>query len=292
MDVHLRDLRALIAVAEEESITRAAERLFIAQPALSKQLRSLERQLGFPVLDRHPRGVVLTAAGQTLVAAARDIVARWDEALADFRTAATAGRIVIGMQTAVGRGLQKSALARFRELSPGVIPSLRLVSWSDPSAGLDDGTSDVAFLWLPTPSDDLDVLPIVRERRCVALPSDHRLARQERVAFADLLEEPIIALPPEAGSLRDFWIAAPERNGRPAVIGATAETPDAVFEAVASGLGVVLLSEGNAHLYSRSEVSIRPVDGLSPAVLALAWRRADRRSLVAAFVRAVDEQLG
>ncbi len=291
MDVHLRDLRALIAVAEEESISRAAERLFIAQPALSKQFRSLERQLGFPILTRQPRGVALTPAGEALVVGAREIIARWDGALADLSALTSAEQIVIGMQTAVGRGLQKRALARFRELSPGVTPSLRLVGWRDPSAGLGDGTSDVAFLWLPVPSDDLDVLPIVREPRCVALPADHRLAREERVAFADLLEEPIIALPPEAGPLRDFWIATAERSGRPAAIGAVAETPDAVFEAVASGLGVVFLSEGNAHLYARPEVIIRPVDGLSPAVLALAWKRADRRPFVAAFVRAVDEQL-
>jgi DNA-binding transcriptional LysR family regulator len=291
MDVHLRDLRALIAVAEEESITRAAERLFIAQPALSRQLRSLERQVGVPVLDRHPRGVVLTAEGQALVTGAREIVARWDETLVDLRALTAAEQIVIGMQTAVGRGLQKTALARFRELHPGVTPSLRLVSWRDPSAGLGDGTSDVAFLWLPVPSEELDVLPLVRERRCVALPADHPLAREERVGFADLLREPIVALPPEAGPLRDFWLATSERGGVPAIIGATAETPDAVFEAVASGLGVVLLSEGNAPLYSRPGVTIRPVDGLSPAVLALAWRRSDRRPLVAAFVRAVDEQL-
>jgi DNA-binding transcriptional LysR family regulator len=70
-----------------------------------------------------------------------------------------------------------------------------------------------------------------------------------------------------------------------------AETPDAVFEAVASGLGVVLLAAGNAELYERPGVVSRPVEGLRPSVLALAWRRSDRRPVVASFVRSVSEQL-
>jgi DNA-binding transcriptional LysR family regulator len=125
----------------------------------------------------------------------------------------------------------------------------------------------------------------------VALPADHPLAGGDRLRFADLLDEPFVALPDAAGPLRDFWLGLDERAGRPPVVGAVAETPDAVFEAVASGLGVVRLAAGNAALYERPGVVSRPVDGLAPSVLALAWRRSDRRAVVASFVRAVDEQL-
>jgi DNA-binding transcriptional LysR family regulator len=172
-----------------------------------------------------------------------------------------------------------------------VLPSLRLVGWQDPTAGLADGSSDVAFVWLPVPLDDVDVLPVATEDRWVALPADHPLAGGDRLRFADLLDEPFVALPDAAGPLRDFWLGLDERAGRPPVVGAVAETPDAVFEAVASGLGVVLLAAGNAALYERPGVVSRPVDGLAPSVLALAWRRSDRRAVVASFVRAVDEQL-
>lgn len=288
MDVHLRELRALVAVAEEQSITRAAQRLFLAQPALSRRLQALERQVGVPLLTRLPRGVALTEAGRALLGPAREAVTAWERGRAAVLAATPAGRLVVGMQTAVGRGLQRRALARFAELAPGTVPTLRQVDWRDPTAGLADGSSDVAFVWLPLPMDDVDVLPVATEDRVVALPTDHRLAGAPGIEFPDLLDEPFIALPDSAGPLRDAWLAVAERGGRPPVVGAVADTPDAVFEAVASGLGVVLLAAGNADLYARPGVVCRPVTGLSPAVLALAWRRSDRRPAVAAFVRAVD----
>jgi DNA-binding transcriptional LysR family regulator len=291
MDVHLRDLRALVAVADEHSVTRAAERLFVAQPALSKQLRALERQVGVALLERLPRGVALTEAGRALVGPAREAVEAWDRGVAAVRAVAVTRQVVVGMQTAVGRGLQRRSLARFRELAPGVVPSLRLVGWHDPTAGLADGSSDVAFVWLPVPLDDVDVLPIATEQRWVAVPADHPLAGRDRLDFADLLDEPFVALPDAAGPLRDFWLAVDERGGRTPIVGAVAETADAVFEAVASGLGVVLLAAGNAPLYARPGVVSRPVEGLRPSVLALAWRRSDRRPVVASFVRAVQDQL-
>lgn len=291
VDVHLRDLRALLAVAEERSVTRAAQRLFLAQPALSKQLRALGRQLGVPLLERLPRGVALTEAGRALLEPARDAVQAWDRGLAAVRAVATAASVVIGMQTAVGRDLQRRSLARFRELAPGVVPSLRLVGWQDPTAGLADASSDVAFVWLPVPLDDVDLLPVATEQRWVALPDGHRLAGSATVAFSDLLDEPFVALPDAAGPLRDHWLAVEDRGSRAPVVGAVAETADAAFEAVASGLGIALVAAGNAPLYARPGTVCRPVDGLAPAVLALAWRRSDRRPVVAAFVRAVDEQL-
>lgn len=278
-------------VAEELNVTRAAQRLLIAQPALSRQLRALERQVGVPLLERLPRGVALTEAGRALLGPAREAVEAWERGWSSVRALATATQIAVGMQTAVGRGLQRRSLARFGELAPGVIPSLRLVGWSDPTAGLADGSSDVAFLWLPVPLDDIDTLPVATEPRRVALADDHPLAAREQIAFAELLDEPFVALPDTAGPLRDFWLAVDQRGGRPARVGAVAETADAALEAVAAGLGVVLLAAGNAALYERAGVVSRAVDGLTPAVLTLAWRADDRRPVVAAFVRAVDEQL-
>lgn len=247
--------------------------------------------MGTALLERLPRGVALTEAGRALLGPAREAVQAWDRGWSAVRALATATQIVVGMQTAVGRGLQRRSLARFGELAPGVVPSLRLVGWSDPTAGLADGSSDVAFVWLPVPLYDVDTLPVATEPRLVALAAAHPLAGRERIAFAELLDEPFVALPDSAGPLRDFWLAIDHRGGRPVRVGAVAETADAVLEAVAAGLGVVLLAAGNAALYERAGAVSRAVAGLSPAVLALAWRASDRRPVVAAFVRAVDEQL-
>ena len=287
--MHLRDLRYFLAVAEEGSITRAAQRLFVSQPALSKQLQALERQLGTSLLQRQPRGVTLTEAGLALLPHARAVLADWDVAATDVRAATPGGTFVIGMQTAVGRGLQRRALATFRAREPGWVPSLRLVAWTDPTAGLADGTSDVAFLWLPLTVDGLVTVALREEPRHVLLPAGHPLAAREVVPFAALLDEPFVALPAQAGALRQHWLAIEARGGRPAVIGAVADTADAVLEMVASGLGVALLAEGNVPLYARPGVITRPTSGLGPAVLALAWRDCDRRPVVAAFVSALEE---
>lgn len=91
MDVHVRDLRYFVTVADELHFTRAAERLRISQPALSKQIRALERQLGFRLFDRGPRGVGLTVQGEALLPAARPLVGDWEHALRAARSAGPGG---------------------------------------------------------------------------------------------------------------------------------------------------------------------------------------------------------
>ncbi|MGW0806545.1 LysR family transcriptional regulator [Nonomuraea sp. NPDC002799] len=287
MDVHLRELRYFLAVAEELNVTRAAERLFVSQPALSKQLRVLERQLGFRLFERVHSGVVLTRQGEALLPIARDLLERWNAGLRSVRAAAPAGTLVIGMQTAVGRGLQQEALRRFRTAMPGWEVSLRLVGWDDPSGGLADGSSDVAFIWLPVPPG-LRTYVLATESRGVAMPSGHPLAALSQVPFAALRDEPFIALPAAAGPLRDFWLALDARDDEP-VVGVTANTPEEVFEAVTSGLGVVLVAEGNAALYNRPGLTYRPVIGLPPGELAIAWREGGESPQVTAFIDALRQ---
>jgi DNA-binding transcriptional LysR family regulator len=104
--------------------------------------------------------------------------------------------------------------------------------------------------------------------------------------FAELLEEPFLAPPASAGPLRDYWLATEERGERPIRIAAEVSTPDEAFEAVAGGVGVVLLSGGNAAIYKPAGVVCKPVGGLSPSQLAVAWRTRDERAVVRDFVAA------
>jgi DNA-binding transcriptional LysR family regulator len=289
MDVHVRDLRYFAAVAEELSFTRAAERLYVSQPALSKQIRALERQLGFPLFERRARAIALTPQGAALLPAARELAAGWAEAVRAARTAGPAESLAVGMQTAVGRDLQREVLSRFRKRGWRI--SLRLVNWEDPTAGLADGGVDAAFCWLPVPGvgAELTAKVLVREDRWVALPRGHRFAGRAAVDFAELLDEPFVALPPSAGPLRGFWLGTAERGGREPVVGLEASSPEEVFEAVGAGLGVVLLAEGNARLYARPDVVSVPVRGLAPCELALVWRAGDRRREVAEFTAAFHQ---
>lgn len=288
MDVHLRDLRYFVAVAEERHFTRAAERLYVSQPALSKQIRALERQLGLELLDRRPGRVTLTAEGEALLPRARTLLAAWQDALGAARAAGPAVALTVGMQTAVGRDLQRDVLSGFRERGWQI--TLRLVAWEDPSAGLADGSSDLAFVWLPLPGRNLAAHTLTRERLWVALPAGHRLAARPEVDFADLADEPFVALPRSAGPLRDFWLATAARDGREPRVGAEAASADEVFEAVVSGQGVVLIAEGNVSLYQRPDLVHRPVRGLPEAELAIAWRADDHRSEVAELVAALTDR--
>ncbi|MFF0463180.1 LysR family transcriptional regulator [Streptomyces mexicanus] len=295
MDVHGRDLRYFVAVADELSFTRAAEHLFVSQPALSKQIRMLERQLEADLFERTRRTVRLTRAGEALLPHAREVLAAWDRAHAAVRAATAAERCVlrIGMSTSPGRGLLPALRTRLTSRHPDARPVLRQINWGDPSAGLADGSSDVALVWLPLPDGDrYRYVVVAREPRLVALPVGHPLAERAasdpegNVDFTDLLEEPFLALPPEAGPLREYWLATDERAGRPPRIGGVVTSAEETHEAVANGQGVVLLASGNAPLIVRDDVIALPVRGISPARLAVAARHDDRRPLVLAYLDA------
>ncbi|MFF8354223.1 LysR family transcriptional regulator [Streptomyces chartreusis] len=297
MDVHVRDLRYFMAVAEELHFTRAAERLYVSQPALSKQVRALERHLGVELFRRDPQGVTLTEAGAALLPHARRVLDAWSEGAAALEAARVAARstLVVGMSTSPGRGgLLPAIRSRFTAAHPDTVLRLRQVSWEDPTAGLADGDADIAFVWLPLPDAERYGWTVVAEEpRLVALPDTHRLASRPEIDFADLLDEPFLALPAGAGPLRDYWLALEERAGRPPRIGAEIAGTEETYEALVAGLGVCLVATGNAPLITLGGVVTRPVRGLAPSRFALAWRREDaRRPLVRAYAEACRRVAG
>ncbi|WP_194238608.1 LysR family transcriptional regulator [Streptomyces spongiae] len=291
MDVHGRDLRYFVAAAEELHFTRAAERLYVSQPALSKQIRALERQLGVELFRRAPQGVTLTAAGSALLPHARRVLAAWDEAAAAVAEARAAQRstLVVGMSTSPGRGgILPAIRSRFTATHPEAEIRLRAVNWDDPTAGLADGDADVAFVWLPLPGQERFAWTVIAEEPLlVALPDTHPLATRAEIDFADLADEPFLALPESTGPLRDYWLALDARDGRPPRIGAEIASTEETYEALVAGLGVCLVAAGNVPLLTLGGVVARPVRGVTPSRYVLAWRRGDaRRPLVRAYAQA------
>lgn len=291
MDVHGRDLRYFAAVASELHFTRAARLLFVSQPTLSRQIRVLERDLGAQLFERDGREVKLTGVGEALLPHARRMLEQWTEAQQAVAAARAVGqsRLVVGMSTSPGRGGMLPAIrSRFGAAHPEAQLVLRQVDWSDPSAGLADGSCDVAFLWLPQPGgESLRWLVVAEEPRLVALPTGHPLAARAAVDLGELLDEPFLALPESAGVLRDYWLAVEERGGRGApLVGAEVSGIEETYEALVAGQGVCLLGAGNAPLLTRGGVVALPVRGLSPSRFALAWRADDNRPLVRAYVAA------
>ncbi|WP_225810735.1 LysR family transcriptional regulator [Streptomyces spinosus] len=289
MDVDSRLLRSFLAVAEEGSLVRAAERVYVSQPALTKQIRQLESRLGVRLFDRSRTGMALTDAGRELARRAPDVLAAWDDALRAARAAGRrAARVLrVGFVASAANEATPGIVAEFARRWPGWRAELRQAAWTDPSAGLADGEVDAALLRLPFPGQDaLRCEVLFSEERWVALPSTHRLAERAEIAFRELWDEPFVAAPPETGAWRDHWLAAGEREGRPVRIGAVTEQPDDWLSAIASGYGVALAPASAARFYARPGVVYRPVTGVGPTRVAVAWAPADDRNpVVRDFVR-------
>jgi DNA-binding transcriptional LysR family regulator len=156
MDVDTRLLRYFAAVAAEGNLTRAAQRLFVSQPALTKQIKQLESQLGVPLFTRSRSGMALTTAGRTLAEATPAVLAGWDQALRETKAAAShAARVLrVGFISSAANEATQQIIAAFACRRPGWRVDLQQAAWADPTAGLASGDVDAALLRLPFPGQD------------------------------------------------------------------------------------------------------------------------------------------
>ncbi|MFG2339851.1 LysR substrate-binding domain-containing protein [Streptomyces yangpuensis] len=271
MDVDTRLLRYFAAVAEEGSLTGAAKRLFVSQPALTKQIRRLEDNLGVRLFARSRSGMALTEAGDELASRVSALLDGWDEAVQ--ATGRTARVLRLGFLDAGSVGAVPEVIAEFRHAQPGWRVELRQFAWSDPSAGLARGEVDAAVVRLPFPKQErFAVQELFSEERGVLLPARHPLAESETVEFRELWDEPFVAAGAETGAWREHWLAAAEREGHPVRVGAVTSRPDEWLGAVAGGC-VALAPASAAHFYSHPDVVFRPVRGVSPSRVGLALAR-------------------
>ncbi|MET9657527.1 LysR family transcriptional regulator [Streptomyces sp. NPDC006510] len=296
MDIDTRLLRSFVAVAEEGTLTRAAERLFISQPALTKQIKQLEAALSAALFIRSRHGMALTTAGRSLAEQAPAVLDAWDHALRQTKGAADRERQVlrVGFVASAANEATPAIIAAFAQRWPGWRADMRQASWSNPSAGLATADVDVALLRLPFPGQErLRTRVLLGEPRWVALPAAHPLAARERIAFSELWDEPFVAAPATTGQWRELWLATDEREGHPVRIGAVTDQPDDWLNAIANGYGIALAPESSARFYARPGVVYRPVDGVSPSQVGVAWAPADDTNpVVQDFVRCCIDQAG
>lgn len=296
MDIDTRLLRSFNAVAEEGNLTRAAQRLFVAQPTLTKQIRQLETQLGVPLFIRSRAGMELTAAGRALAGEAAGVLSHWDRAVREARGAAgrEARVLRVGFVASAANEATQRIHAEFARRRPDWQVSLRHTDWTDPSAGLADGAVDAALVRLPFPGDDaFPVEVLFTEPRWVALWDAHPLAALDEVPFGRLRDEPFVAAPLETGTWRDFWVGDDADDGRTALIGAVARNTDEWLAAIAGGHGISLTPAASARFYPRPGVTYRPVSGLAPTRVGVAWAPAPTTDpVVQDFVRACLTEAG
>ncbi|WP_092545793.1 LysR family transcriptional regulator [Actinoplanes derwentensis] len=257
--MELRQLSYVEAVARYGGFTRAAERLHIAQSAVSAQIRALEIELGVTLFARTTRKVALTPAGEMFVARARRVLAELDGARTEMAeiTAVVSGRVTVGATASLGVYDLPQALARFRERHPGIALRQRSGLITGLLGALDLGELDLVIgpLHADVPPR-FDALPLVDEYLILALPVGHGLTRAGRLTLAEARDEPFVSMPHGAG-LR--WIlddAARSAGFAPRVQYET-DGPAGIREMVAAGLGVGLLPRSTAESPCGSPVEIR-----------------------------------
>lgn len=286
----LRELRSFLAVAEELNFTRAAARLHVAQQSLSTTIGEFERSLGVRLFVRSTRHVALTKAGEALVPAARRILADVAEALHAVEQAAAgqSGHLTVGVAVAAhGLAFIRQTIARFSEASPRVEVHVIGHDYSDPTAGLAGGTTDLAFVLGPVP-DDFRSLTVLEERRHVMVPAAHPLARRSQVRATDLSGLPWLRVPAPDSPWTRFWFQHPlaEPATGPEVRSGVEWVP-----AVAAGRGFGYTLPTLAAPYLPSDIVAVPVVDLEPGSVVLAWPRGRADALTDAFVRMVRSGL-
>jgi DNA-binding transcriptional LysR family regulator len=292
--MELRHLRYVLAVAEERHMTRAAERLGIQQPPLSQQIRALERELGVQLFRRKPRGMEPTRAGEELVAEARAILARVEQATAATKRIARgeAGRLGLGFTSSASfHPLVPRAIRAFREAHPLVSLSLDESGTVELAAALRAEQIDAAFIRSPiAPQDDLSVHSLLDEAMFAALPEGHPLAGAPTPLDLTALagETLILYRRPLGPGLYDAIIAACQRAGFSPQIGQEAPRMLSTLSLVAAGLGVSLVPASMRRLQAEG-VSYRRLDPKADltAPLNLAHRRGDSAPAVRRFVALV-----
>ena len=289
----LRRLRYLVAVAEEGHMTRAAERLGIQQPPLTRQIRSLEDELGVQLFERLPRGMQLTEAGRVVVEEARDVLARAERIAETARRAARGeqGRLAIGYtSSAAFHPFVTQQIRAFREVRPGVLVDLDEDGTPELLHGLKEERLDAAFI--RSTSHDvagLSIDPLLEERMVAAVPSGSRLARQDKAALADLAEETFIFYRrPSGPGLYDAILSACLAAGFSPNVGQEAPRISSTLSLVGAGLGVAIVPAAMQRMNVEGVAFLRlkGAKGLV-APLFLATRKRDRSTLVASFRREV-----
>jgi DNA-binding transcriptional LysR family regulator len=277
--VELRHLRYFVAVAEECHFGRAAERLHIAQPPLSQQIKQLEAELGVRLLERTTRKVELTPAGVRYLDRARAILARVDDAGDEaVRIAEGAvGRVAVGFTGSATYELLPSLARALRHDLPGIELDLRgeMLTPTQVDALL-DGSLDLGFLRPPVRNCDLEVTVLRREPLVAVLPESHHLARGDHVRLSDLRDEPFISYPSHQRSVvYESVFDACERAGfTPTRVQEVRETSTLV-SFVAAGIGVALVPASVQHLGITGATYRRLAGTTGEVQLAIAQRRGD-----------------
>jgi len=261
--LELRHLRYFVAVAEELHFGRAAARLNVAQPALSQQIKQLEREIGALLLARTKRRVALTEPGRLFLVEARRTLARAAFAVEVARgaEAGDVGRLRIGYVDAALWSPLPEVIRAFRERFPRVALTMVERLPAEQPADLRRGNIDLAIGPPPPAAAPVEVTPFTEETGMVALPAVHPLAGREAIAIGDLADAPWVLVPARVPSrLRDLTLRVAAAAGFTPRVAQEARELDTLIALVSAGLGVTLVPASAAR-FPRPGVVFRPIAG-------------------------------
>jgi DNA-binding transcriptional LysR family regulator len=267
MEMDLQLLRSFVTMAEEGNVGRAARRLYISQPALSKQLQRLEAFLDVELFHRHHRMLRLTPAGVSFFDDAQKLLAQAAEITTRTRSTARAGASQVTVAFVAGLVDLASALLQSAQQEPGLDVRLLRVDWTGQTDCLRTGRADLSLVRLPIDERDLEHQVLISEPRVAGLAITHPLAARTALSICELDAEPIIG----TSNQQDYWTVSPRPSGATPILGPLTDTVEEMLAVVASGRCMCITAQSLARAYPRPGIAWVPVPDISPSSVALAW---------------------
>lgn len=291
--MELHDLRYFVAVAEELHFHRAAARLQMTQPALSRQIRALEAELGVVLLQRTQRQVRLTSAGETFLTEARAVLQRTEQAVQTVQRTARGevGQLKLSFVAPALRGILPKIIPTFRDRYPEVQLILSERRTEEQVEAFRTNQIDLGVLYPPVDESLLQVVPIATESWIVALPKQHRLAQKQHLALSDLAPAAFILHPRAEGPVfYDQILRLCEQAGFYPNIVQEAGVSQTRVGLVAIGMGITFVPP-HFHNDADPDVAYRSLQGVILTLnLAIACRHNHCSPVIQQFLRVVEER--
>ncbi|MFE9686855.1 LysR family transcriptional regulator [Streptomyces sp. NPDC006285] len=289
----IHQLRLFITLCEELHFGRAAARLFITQPALSQQIRELEKRLGMRVVERTSRTITLTEAGQALLPEARVAVSAIDRLrrVADAQLRRASRRLIVGtMGAEASMAHTRAVLGLLQDRHPGTTVQLVNLGFGDHMAALAQQEVDVFFLRPPV-TDDIELHYLAAEPRVACLSTQHPLATLPQLTLTQLSGIPVVDMPAQVPRLWwDFWAVDPRPDGSRVHYGPVVTDMESLLHTVAAGEAMCFLPAAAREYFQRPGIRYLDVVDLAPSASALAWlQRRRSESTIQAIRQAAQE---
>lgn len=285
--MELRHLRYFVAVAEELNFRRAAERLRLAQPALSAQIKALEEELNVRLLERTTRSVTLTQAGRVFLKEARGVLgaASQAEQLARKAEHGAVGTLRVGVIAPAASPWLANVLRLYHQRFPGVQLSLSEITTAEQLLRLRAGELDAGLLRPPVHFPELEWRFVEQSPQVLAAPAGHRLARKRHLEWKDFDGEGLVMIQPgQQHGYYDAFLAACARAGAKTYPAQYAQDVQMKMWLISAGFGVAPTTAALAEV-KRPGLVFRPLPpGLPPVQTVLVWRRQDRSAVVRNFL--------